>query len=171
MIQRRLLTLAAVLGLFLVACGPGADGSAQPADGPSADQELALQTLMSFFDHLNAARYQEASELYGGSYDVLLGYNPEVDPNDHAALLQRACVANGFQCLQVRRARLEGTGSPSHGYRFVVEFSTPDGGLFVRTPCCGAGSADMPTESQFTFTVASSNDGVYRVQELPVYVP
>jgi hypothetical protein len=78
---------------------------------------------------------------------------------------------NGFQCLLVRSAHLQERASSGAEFQFMVEFSTPEGELFVRGPCCGASETDMPSQSEFTFFVARSEDGVYRVQELPVYVP
>jgi hypothetical protein len=126
---------------------------------------------MDFFEHLNAGRYQEASQLYGGSYEVLINNNPGLDPQDHAALLRNACTANGFQCLQVRSAYLQEQVASRAKFRFMVEFSTPDVQLFVRGPCCGASETEMPSESEFTFAVVLNEDGEYRVRDLPVYVP
>jgi hypothetical protein len=143
--------------------------SSQVAD--RADEELALQSLMDFFEHLSAGRYEEASQLYGGPYEVLSEYNPTPDPQDHAALWQAACTSNGFQCLRVCSARLPEDGAAKAEYRFLVEFSTPDDQLFVRGPCCGASETKMPSESEFLFTVTVTKDGEYRVQDLPVYVP
>jgi hypothetical protein len=143
--------------------------SSEKAD--QAGEELALQSLVDYFEHLRAGRYEEASQLYGGSYEVLIDNNPTLDPEDHAALWRNACTSNGFQCLRVRSARLQADVSSEAEYRFVVEFSTPDDQLFVRGSCCGASETDMPPQSEFLFAVVRSEDGVYRVQDLPVYVP
>jgi hypothetical protein len=140
------------------------------ADEP-ADDELALQSLVDFFVHLSAGQYEEASQLYGGPYEVLIEYNPTLDPQDHAALLRNACTINGFQCLRVHSARLQEDLASGAEFRFLVEFSTPNGELLVRGPCCGASETDMPPESAFLFTVSVSRDGEYRVQDLPVYIP
>jgi hypothetical protein len=162
-----LLALCAVM----VACGPTASTPQSPEMQAPADQDLALQSLVDFFGHLSAGRYQKASQLYGGPYELLIHYNPALDPQDHAALLRDACTVNGFQCLQVRTARLHRTAASGAEFQFRVEFSTPDGGLFVRGPCCGASETDMPPQSDFLYTVTMSKDGEYRVQDLPVYVP
>jgi hypothetical protein len=53
----------------------------------------------------------------------------------------------------------------------MVEFAMPNGEPFVRGPCCGASETEMPPESEFLFAVVQSEDGEYRVQDLPVYVP
>jgi hypothetical protein len=145
-----------------------------PSSSPMADragEELALQSLLDFFEHLNAGRYEEASQLYGGPYEVLIDNNPTLDPQDHAALLRNACTINGLQCLRVRSARLQEDAVSGAEFRFLVEFSMPDGERFVRGPCCGASETDMPPESEFSFAVVRSEDGAYRVQDLPVYVP
>ena len=160
-----------VFCLVMVACGPKAGTPTSTEMRAPADQELALQSLMSFFDHLSAGRYEEASQLYGGPYEQLIHHNPALDPQDHAALLRNACTVNGFQCLRVRTARLHQQVASGAEFHFRVEFSTPDGGLFVRGPCCGASETDMPPQSEFLFTVTMSKDGEYRVQDLPVYVP
>lgn len=150
--------------------GRGRHAGFFPREG-RAGEELALQSLVDFFEHLSAGRYEEAGQLYGGSYEVLSEYNPTLDPQDHAALWQGACTSNGFQCLRVRSARLQEDGSTQAEYRFLVEFYTPDDQLFVRGPCCGASETEMPSPSEFLFTVAVSEDGEHGVQDLPVYVP
>jgi hypothetical protein len=149
-----------------VAAAPDLTCQAEPTD-----DELALQSLMDFFGHLSAGRYEEAGQLYGGSYEVLSEYNPTLDPHDHAAMWQAACTSNGFLCLRVRSAHLQEDGSAKAEYRFLVEFSTPDDQLFVRGPCCGASETEMPPESEFLFAVVRTEDGAYRVQDLPVYIP
>jgi hypothetical protein len=107
--------------------------------------------------------------LYGGSYEQLQANNPQVDPQDQAALLENACTLNGFQCLPVRRAFL--IDQPAEGeYRFLVVFDQ-DGQDFVLGPCCGADIAEMPPQSEFTYSVKQADDGRFQVQELPVYVP
>jgi hypothetical protein len=160
-----------VLCLVMVACGPKVGIPTSSEMQAPADQELALQSLMDFFEHLSAGRYQKASQLYGGPYEQLIDHNPALDPQDHAALLRNACTVNGFQCLRVRTARLHQQVASGAEFHFRVEFSTPDGGLFVRGPCCGASETDMPPQSEFLFTVTMSKDGEYRVQDLPIYVP
>ena len=157
--------------VVMVACGPKATTPGSSEMQVPADQELALQSLLDFFGHLSAGRYQKASQLYGGPYEQLIHHNPALDPQDHAALLRNACTVNGFQCLRVRTARLHQQVASGAEFHFGVEFSTPDGGLFVRGPCCGASETDMPPQSEFLFTVTMSKDGEYRVQDLPIYVP
>ena len=102
---------------------------------------------------------------------MLIDNNPTLDPPDHAALWRNAYTINGFRCLRVRSARLQEQAVSGAEFRFLVEFSTPNGELLVRGPCCGASETDMPPESAFLFTVSVSRDGEYRVQDLPVYIP
>jgi hypothetical protein len=135
------------------------------------DTELAQGVLIEFFEHLNNGDYLSASALYGGSYEVLAEYNPELDPQDSVALFRSACTINGFQCLQVRSVALQERVAHAGEYRFVVEFLAPDGGHFVLDPCCGAIETDIRPRSQFVFTVAQNAEGTYQVQDLPVYVP
>lgn len=165
------LSLLMALCVAAAACSPNLVTPPASEAPTSGDEELALQALTAFFDHLNAGRYPEATELYGGSYEVLIGYNPDLDPQDLAGLFRNGCTVNGLQCLEVRDARLQEQVPATGEYRFLVEFSTADGELFVRGPCCGATEEEMPSESEFLFTVVRGGDGEYRVQDLPVYVP
>jgi hypothetical protein len=141
------------------------------SNGSANDAELAQGTLIEFFKCLNDGDYLSASSLYGGSYEVLAEYNPELDLEDSAALLRNACMINGFQCLQVQSVTLQQGGAHTGEYRFVVEFLAPDGGRFVLDPCCGSTETDMPPRSQFEFTVVHTGEGTYQVQDLPIYAP
>ncbi len=144
-------------------CKPG--NASQAEDGAA----LARAALLKFFGALAEGRYAEAASLYAGSYEELISMNPDVDPGDHAALLQRACTQNGFQCLPVKQIVQEAQSWPDV-HTFTVEFENPDGSTFTLNPCCGTEAAP---QSRFDFTVAkmTAGDGAYRVQRLPVYVP
>lgn len=129
----------------------------------------AENALQNYFAALNAARYEKADRLFGGGYDTLTGWNPDIDPGDHTALWEAGCSGNGLQCLPVRSLSLmEHTGDI---YLFTVEFNNPDGSLFVRGPCCGADETEMPSTSKFEVRVQESEDGKYLVLDLPVYIP
>jgi hypothetical protein len=132
------------------------------------ESDLARQALIDYFNALERGDYAAAAALYGGSYENLQSMNPDVDPNDYTTLLMRGCTQNGLQCLPTRSVSLDEQVGDS--YVFLVEFSNPDGSLFVRGPCCGDSEAEMPSVSQFSYTVVN-NSGKYLVQELPVYVP
>jgi hypothetical protein len=131
--------------------------------------KAAREALYGFFAALQAGRYAEAAELYSGSYEGLQDNNPEVDPQDRAALLENGCRLNGFQCLAVYRAVLKDQPSPGE-FRFRVVFEH-EGQPFSLGPCCGADIAEMPPQSEFLYTVKQDEQGNYRVTELPVYVP
>jgi hypothetical protein len=71
---------------------------------PQPNQEnntetLAEKTLGDYLLYLSEGNYAQAADLYGGSYDLLQGYNPTVDPSDFAALLEQGCTLNGLRCL------------------------------------------------------------------------
>jgi hypothetical protein len=82
---------------------PGNGQDVLPVEG---DQTAALvveaeAALTDFYDLLNQGEYEKAVELYGGSYEELEYFNPEMDPEDRAGLLAAACEINGFFCLPV----------------------------------------------------------------------
>jgi len=143
--------------------------TATPVPSTPNDLESAREALIAFFSLLHAGRYSEATDYYGGTYDILRDWNPDVDEDDHATLFKRGCTGNGLQCLRIRIIVCEEQVSPTE-FRFMVEFMNEDGTVFVRGPCCGASEEDMPPQTQFTFT-AKKVDNRFLVQDLPVYVP
>lgn len=155
--------LCLFIAISLVSCAP----KATPA--PQAPAEEAHNSLVDFFALLDTKKYTEANALYGGSYEQLQVFNPDVDASDHATLWTRACELSGLQCLKVRSATL--LHQESNAYVFQVEFNSPDGSLFVLGPCCGANETEMPPVSQFEYTVTKSADGKFLVMNLPPYVP
>ena len=125
-------------------------------------QGKAEAALTTFFTLLDEQRYEEATTYYGGSYDVLVEYNPD-DAANHGALLRDACTRNGFQCLPLKRvhdAQAQADGS----YVFTVTFAQDDGSLLTQPTDSGG------TRSEFAFRVMPVN-GRYLVQDLPVYLP
>lgn len=156
--------------LFLPACDPlpAAPSPTPPTSLPSTAQE-AREVLVNFLSALHAGKYSEAAPLYGGEYEQLQVFNPQIDPTDRVALWTWACDYQLLQCLEVRSATFkEMTGD---SYIFQVEFSNPDGSLFVLGPCCGANETEMPPISQFDYTVSRNADGVFVVMNPPPYVP
>ncbi len=89
----------------------------------SGDTEQARQALTGFFDALSKGHYSDAVSLYGGSYEILVGYNPEISPDDQAALWQNAarstaCSASPFAAPHSRSLiQTESTSSPSNSTR------------------------------------------------------
>ena len=139
-----------------------------PTSLPSTAGE-AHDVLVNFLTLLHTGKYTQAVPLYGGDYEALKVFNPEVDPNDPAALWMWACDNQLLQCLEVRSVTFDQLVEDS--YIFQVEFNNPDGSLFVLGPCCGATETEMPPVSQFVFTVIRNADGRFVVMNTPPYVP
>jgi hypothetical protein len=137
--------------------------------GPFAPQgsDEAREALGAYFGALYAGDYAEAVARYGGSYEVLVGWNPDVAPYAQARLFQRGCEQNGLECMRLKRIVEERTISAGE-FQFVVEFLNDDGTLFKLGPVGGETSG--PTYTQFTYTVRNVG-GEYLVQDLPVYMP
>lgn len=133
----------------------------------AARAEIALG---QFYLHLSQGQYLEAAELYGGSYEILINYNPDLDPADQPALWERACTVNGFQCLELREL-LEVEEIAPGSFYLTVTFQTAAGDTYQRGPCCGAGASDEPPHTNFTFRVTRNENGQYRVLDLPLYTP
>ena len=129
----------------------------------------AQAVLIDFFALLSQGQYDEADALYGGSYEQMQAWNPDIDPADHEALWKRACEQNGLQCLEIRSAIFKGLRGDTNV--FQVEFSNPDSSLFVLGPCCGANETEMPPVSQFEYEVARIALGKFAVMTPPPYVP
>jgi hypothetical protein len=135
---------------------------------PSTASE-AHDVLINFLTLLYAKNYAEAVPLYGGEYEALEVFNPQIDLNDRVALWTWVCDNKLLQCLEVRSAEL--THQEGDTYVFQVEFNNPNGSLFVLGPCCGANETEMPPVSQFEFTVTRNADGKLVVMNTPPYVP
>lgn len=136
----------------------------------SPEAKLALQALTDFFAHLQAGRYKEASLLYGGTYDIMLDHNPEINPDDHEALFGNACTINGALCLNISTAKLLNQPSPTE-FRFAVEFENPDGSIFALGPCCSDRYPNRQNPKVFIYTVKLDASGKFVVLEMPVYLP
>jgi hypothetical protein len=167
--------IVVVLGMGLLAVsilavvGTGCGTAPTPTPLTSNELESAREVLKSYFSLLHAGRYSEAIDHYGGDYDVLRGWNPDVNGDDYTTLFELGCTTNGLMCLELGEVVDEEQVSPTE-FRFVVEFVNDDGTLFVLGPCCGATEEEMPPQAQFTFIVKKV-DSMYLVQDLPVYVP
>lgn len=134
-----------------------------------SDSEKASRVLTSFFSELSNGNYSEAADLYGGSYEILSNFNPDLNADDHAALWKNGCKINGLQCLTIRTITFNEL-SDSGEYVFTVEFNDPAGNLFVLEACCGE-DPTTPPQFQFEYRVVKSVDGEFLVLDLPVYVP
>jgi hypothetical protein len=139
-----------------------------PTSLPSTAQET-YDVLIHFLSFLHNGSYAEAAVLYGGDYEQLQVFNPQIDPTNHLALWQWACENKLLQCLEVRSAVLKTVTGDS--YIFQVEFNNPDGSLFVLGPCCGSNETEMPPVSQFEYMVSRNAEHRYVVMNTPPYVP
>jgi len=135
----------------------------------SGKQEEAQQALQVFFERLAGGEYEAAVAQYGGSYEILISFNPTLNPADKAALWQSGCQINGLQCLTVRTAIFKESSNTGE-YIFTIEFNARDGSLFVLDACCGE-NPTTPPQSQFEYRVGEGEDGQFRVLDLPVYTP
>jgi hypothetical protein len=174
--------IAIFLLMVLTACNPGLSArpgqeidipaqasTAEPGQNPSREVE-ARSAVVDFYDNLNQGAYDQAAGLYGGSYEVLQGYNPGIDPGDRASLLEAGCKFNGLMCLRVLDLTLIHADEPRE-FIFSVVFANPDGSQFVLGPCCGATEEEMPPVTLFNVHVTCEQDGACRVLDLPPYVP
>jgi hypothetical protein len=130
----------------------------------------AHSALLQFFDQLHIGRYEEAVNLYEGSYQVMVDQNPAIDPADHVELMKSACTINGFQCLQIKIAGIEYKPSPNE-YLFTVQFQNDDGSLFEMGPCCGASETEQSPVSLFEIRVIQVAEGQFHVLDMPPYMP
>lgn len=185
------LVLKMIIGVMLIALSAcGKEPTSTPSDQLSNDNQSgahspptneAIQTaittdgsaysvLIQFFDHLHIGRYEKAASLYGGDYQLLIDQNPDTDPADYAALMRKACMYNGYQCLGVKIAGIERKPSPDE-YVFGVQFQNEDRSVFVLGPCCGASETEQPPVSFFEIRVLKTADGKFRVLDMPPYMP
>jgi hypothetical protein len=137
------------------------------ARSTKADQ--AQKVLESYFSALANGDYATADSLYGGDYQVFLDWNHDLTAEDHAALWERACHWNGLNCLGTRSVTL--LNQQDDIFTFSVEFSNPDGSLYILGPCCGADETTMPPLSRFEIRVQRDINGQFKVLDLPVYSP
>jgi hypothetical protein len=164
--------MALPFALLAAGCADGTgreDDTATLVAAEDAGMAGARDALLSFFALLHEQRYAEAAVLYGGDYDVLRGWNPELPPDDTVALWAAGCGRNGLECMRVAEVVDQERPAPGE-YRLTLRFIARDGSPFVRGPCCGETEATMPSVRDFPFRVHRQGDR-YRVQDLPIYVP
>lgn len=132
------------------------------------DEQLAQQALIAFFDRLHRGDYASAVELFGGSYEAIIAYVPNVDPADYPALLQGMC--NIHRCLKVRQV-VSSLQWRDDYFLIGVQLEDPEGGVFTFGPCCGASLEEFPPRSVFEYLVMKRADHTFVVIGLPPYVP
>jgi hypothetical protein len=162
-----------VLVVTILGVGSCIPSQMPPPQGEGlTDEAAARQVLIDFFEYLHDSNYATAADLYGGSYETLIDQNPTIDPDDRPALFRGGCTINGAQCLEIRSARVDSTGSGADGrYTFIVEFNEPDGSRFSLGPCCGDDTDDMEPITEFRFEVRKTSDRRFKVLTPPIYLP
>ncbi len=170
--KRVLISVLSAAGLIGAALGLYFIFRPQPAqtNQERSDEALAEKALTDYLTYLSEGDYQGAVDLYGGSYEMLQGYNPNVDPSDYAALLEHGCTYNGFRCLQPQEITYVGTNSAGE-FVFSVKFLDENGEMLVIGPCCGGNATDSPPRSEFSLRVQKSGPGQFKVLDLPPYTP
>jgi hypothetical protein len=155
--------------MIVTACSNGQSAS----NGREQNENLgprAQAVAVDFYSALSQGAYDQAALLYGGSYEMLQGFNPEIDPTDQVKLLGAGCEFNGLMCLPVLDLSFVEVNDQQE-YVFEVTFANPDGSQFILGPCCGATEEEMPPMSEFPGRVACQRDGACLVLDLPPYVP
>lgn len=143
------------------------EATSTPAS-PTRDIEEAQEALVEYFNDLYTGDFDAAADLFGGDLSILVDSNPNVDPTNTAELLEAACTYQ-LRCLPIKT--IVYASHVSEGlYHFKLEFSNPDGSLFVLGPCCGATETEMPPVSEFDCSVEKKSGGKYKVMCLSVYV-
>lgn len=133
-------------------------------------KEQSRIDMANFYHYLNQGKFNDAAFLYAGSYEVLEGYNPEIDPKDHSSLLEAACNINGFMCLELYSAEFVEQPSEKE-FVWNVSFRLLDGSQLEVGPCCGADEEDMPPVSHFEIHVKCDLGSTCKVLDLPPYIP
>jgi hypothetical protein len=147
-----------LLVLILAACSPVERKS---------ETAKAETTMRDFFSVLANGQYAEAVTLYGGNYEVLAGWNPDISPTDYTSLWQRGCEQNGLVCMEIMEiVKVEENET---NFEFTVTFKMKDGELFELTGCCGETFPEPISE--YVIGVQSDGNGKYKVLSLPPYVP
>jgi hypothetical protein len=138
----------------------------EPSLNSMADPtEEAGHTLAAFFSFLHDHDYKNAAGLFGTSLNWLIMWNPDVDPSNHAALLEAGCETNGFDCLQLNRV-VKSSRISDMEYLFTVEFLDDKGNIYqFRGPV----DANVTPPTQFQFRVVRGCDGRYFVVTYPIY--
>lgn len=97
-----------------------------------AEQGMANDALWRYVSALAAGKdnpneYQQAANLYGGSWEALIQQNPDVPANNLPALLQRACEVNIYNCAPPQQIQ---TAGEQDGFLFDVQYVDGSKGRF-----------------------------------------
>jgi hypothetical protein len=137
---------------------------------PASELDAAQLALSEFFLALFQEDYQAALDLYGGDFEELRYFNPDLPQDDLLGLLQRGCQQNGFICRLTVGNVIETNQTDDITFEITVQLMTPTGELFQLGPCCGADPASNPPVTRFKYSVQKI-DGRYQVLTLPPWTP
>ncbi|HBK33789.1 TPA: hypothetical protein DEP34_03200 [Candidatus Uhrbacteria bacterium] len=127
----------------------------------TTDENEAEGVLITFLDSLYEKDYDAATAVYGGDYDQLRDWNPDVEPTDLALLWKRGCEQNGLQCMEIRNTDFA-SQPDKNMFFFNVWFNNPDR-ISEFTQLGGT--------SMFSFAVIKTDQKKYLVITMPVYTP
>jgi hypothetical protein len=147
-----------LLAMLLAACS---------ARNPQSNQDLAEQSMRTYFSMLASGQYSEAVGVYGGEYETFAGWNPDLSSTDYASLWQRGCEQNGLVCMEVMD--VVNAVKTENGFDFTVTFITKEGVRFEFNGCCGETLPEPITE--YVIALKKEADGDYKVISPPPYVP
>lgn len=133
-------------------------------------EETAEATLYAFYELLNVGDYEHAAGLFGGSYEMLEDYNPDIEVSDKAGLLEAGCQLNGLVCLPVLNVNYV-QDIDQHEFVYEVTFENPNGTPFEIGPCCGEDEDHIAPQSIFVVHVVCDVSNSCQVIDLPPYVP
>jgi hypothetical protein len=112
-------------------------------------------TLKLYFDALNKEDFDSVTRLYGGSYETLQGYNPNIDANNMIELMKSYCTINGGQIVNIDKIVSEEKKSEEE-YIFKLTLKNKDG-----TP--------FQNGKKYNYTVKNI-EGHFTVLDLPPYL-
>jgi len=134
--------------IMIVLLFAGCSNTSENIDDPD-------KVLKEYFELLAKEDYEAAISYYGGSYEELEGYAPNVDPKDKPALYKNYVQVTGGALVRLDEIIKKEEVNSGH-YNYVVSFETPDGEIFRNG-------------QQYEYTVKKI-DGRFKVMELIPYV-
>lgn len=115
------------------------------------------ETLMkAYFNSLYDENYDKVATYYGGTYEELQGYHPQMDNNDHAALFKAYIEITGGQLVKIESIININEIRTNEEYSFELTFIDKKGNSFREGMV-------------YTYSVKKV-DGRYKVMELPPYL-
>lgn len=117
------------------------------------DPETLVQ---AYFNSLYDENYEKVATYYGGTYEELQGYHPQMNGNDHAALFEAYIEITGGQLVNIESIIKINEIRTNEEYSFELTFIDKKGTSFREGMV-------------YTYSVKKV-DGQYKVMELPPYL-